>query len=291
MAPEEHSSALIPFAYNILGSYQDAQDVVQDVIADVLSSDADHIENEKAYLVRSVINRSINLKNKQKNIVSTYPGSWLPEPVATEGADHDLHLKDILSYSLLVLIEKLDARARAVFILREAFDYSHEEIASVLNLTSENSRKILSRAKKIINEGRRTIAPGFSAEFLTKYIEIIRRGDIKRLESLLNEDIVATSDGGGKAAAAKHPIVGRDAVVRFISGIFQKFYIDAPFKVRTINHQPAIMYFEREKLVTCQIMDVDGERIKNIYFIRNPDKLRFLESGLTENVRQLQYVQ
>ena len=77
-------------------------------------------------------------------MLPAYPGNWLPEPVATEGADHDLHQKDILSYSLMVLMEKLDARQRAIFILKEAFDYDHEEIARLLDISVENSRKILS---------------------------------------------------------------------------------------------------------------------------------------------------
>ncbi|MBL7699648.1 MAG: sigma-70 family RNA polymerase sigma factor [Chitinophagaceae bacterium] len=292
MIPEQHTRPLISYAYNILGSYQDAKDVVQDVMVEVLSHNSSHIENEKAYLVRSVINRAINLKNKQKNTVSEYPGNWLPEPVATEGADHALHRKDILSYSLMVLMEKLDARSRAVFILKEAFDYSHEEIASVLDLSPENSRKILSRAKKILGtENVHITASGFSSDYLNQYIDIIRQGDTKRLEALLNEDIVATSDGGGKAAAAQHPIIGRDSVLRFISGIFQKFYIDAPVKLGTINHQPAIFYFEEDKLVTCQIMDIDDELIKNIYFIRNPDKLSALESELSRDMHALQSAQ
>lgn len=288
MISEQHTTPLIAYAYNVLGSYQDAKDVVQDVMLEVLTRNSNHIENEKAYLVRSVINRAINLKNKQKNTVSDYPGNWLPEPVATESADYALHRKDILSYSLMVLMEKLDARSRAVFILKEAFDYDHDEIASVLELSPENSRKILSRAKKILGtENVNITAPGFSPDYLNKYIDIIRHGDTKRLEALLHEEIVATSDGGGKAAAAQHPIVGRDSVLRFIYGIFQKFYIDAPVKVGTINHQPAIFYYEKDTLVTCQVFDVDGERIRNIYFMRNPDKLHSLESELSGSLHSI----
>ena len=173
--------------------------------------------------------------------------------------------------------------------MKEAFDYSHDEIASVLDLSPENSRKILSRAKKILGtEDVRVPASSFSSHYLNQYMDIIRQGDTKRLEALLNEDIVATSDGGGKAAAAQHPINGRDAVLRFISGIFQKFYTAAPVKLGTINHQPAIFYFEEDKLATCQIMDVEGERIKNIYFMRNPDKLSVLEKELSMDMHTLQ---
>src|SRR5690349_10733642 len=126
---------LTHYAYNITGSYEDARDVVQDVFLEVMNRPEEKIENKKAYLTRSVINRAINWKNRQKKFVSEYPGTWLPEPVATEKADTNLEQKDILSYSLMVLLEKLNAQQRAVFILKEAFDYNHEEIASLLDIT------------------------------------------------------------------------------------------------------------------------------------------------------------
>lgn len=137
---------LITYAYNITGSYEDAKDIVQDAYIKFMNVEKD-IENKKAYLIRSVINLSINFKKKQKKLLFEYPGMWLPEPVATEKADMEINSKEILSYSLMVLLEKLNAKQRAVFILREAFNYDHEEIADVLRITVENSRKILSRAK------------------------------------------------------------------------------------------------------------------------------------------------
>ena len=193
---------LTSYAYNILGSYEEAKDVVQDVMLERLKRNGDVIENEKAYLTRSAINRAINAKNRQKKIRSSYPGEWLPEPVATERADHELHQKDILSYSLMVLLEKLDARQRAVFILKEAFDYEHEEIAEVLRISVENSRKILSRAKKELQTESANNIVEVPRDYLDNYIEIVHSGDTEKLEQLLSDDIVLVSDGGGKAAAA-----------------------------------------------------------------------------------------
>ena len=132
---------LTSYAYNILGSYEDAKDIVQDVLLEMINRTGADIQNEKAYLTRSVINRAINARNRLQKMQSGYPGNWLPEPVATETADGDLNQKDILSYSLMVLLEKLDAKQRAVFILKEAFSYSHEEIAEVLDISVENSKK------------------------------------------------------------------------------------------------------------------------------------------------------
>ncbi|HEY6977131.1 MAG TPA: sigma-70 family RNA polymerase sigma factor, partial [Chitinophagaceae bacterium] len=139
---------LTTYAYNILGSYEDAKDVVQDAYLKLMEGNTATIEDKKAYLVRTVINLSINKKNRQKRQRALYPGEWLPEPVATEKADTALNRKEILSYSLMVLLERLNAKQRAVFILKEAFAYDHAEIAEVLDITEEHSRKLLSRAKE-----------------------------------------------------------------------------------------------------------------------------------------------
>ena len=217
---------LVTYAYNILGSYEEAKDVVQDVLLERLTSNGYGIRNERAYLVRSVMNRAINVKNRQKKLLSGYPGQWLPQPVPTEGPDYNLHQKDILSYSLMVLLEKLDARQRAVFILKEAFDYDHEDIAQVLDISVENSRKILSRARKELQTRREAVNPKTPDHYLDKYIDIIRNGDMKELQQLLSDDIVLVSDGGGKAVAALHPVVGKESALLFLSGIYRKFYQD-----------------------------------------------------------------
>jgi RNA polymerase sigma-70 factor (ECF subfamily) len=267
---------LTSYAYNILGSYEDAKDVVQDVLLERLNRNGDQIENEKAYLTRSAINRAINAKNRQKKMLSGYPGNWLPEPVATESADHHLHQKDILSYSLMVLLEKLDARQRAVFILKEAFDYDHEEIAQVLDISVENSRKILSRAKKELKRGSGNSIVKTPADYLDKYIDIIRNGDTARLEQLLSDDIVLVSDGGGKAAAAQHPVVGKEKALLFLSGIYRKFYQDKSIEKGFVNHHPALFFYEEGQLVTCQVFELQNEKVHLSYFLRNPDKLASL---------------
>lgn len=279
---------LTSYAYNILGSYEDAKDIVQDVMVEMFNRNGDAVQNEKAYLTRSVINRAINAKNRQKKMLPDYPGNWLPEPVATETADGDLHQKDILSWSLMVLLDKLDAKQRAVFILKEAFAYEHEDIADVLDISIENSRKILSRARKeiadlkggsILND--EAITTSFRAEpettaYLDKFIETIRSRDIKRLEQLLNDDIAIISDGGGKVPAALKPLVGKESVTLFLSGIYNKFYSDIRIEKGYVNHFPALLYYDDDKLVNCQIFELLDGLIHRMYFVRNPDKLASL---------------
>lgn len=118
---------LLTYSYNILGSYEDAKDVVQDVMEKYIHMDKTKIENEVHYLGKMVINHSINYKNKFGKQISH--GVWLPEPISTDTAETHLIREQVAHYSLLVLMETLNAKERAVYILREAFNYSHEEIA------------------------------------------------------------------------------------------------------------------------------------------------------------------
>lgn len=267
---------LTSYAYNILGSYEDAKDVVQDVLLEMINRTGADIQNEKAYLIRSVINRAINARNKLQKMRSGYPGNWLPEPVATETADGDLNQKDILSYSLMVLLEKLDAKQRAVFILKEAFNYEHEEIAEVLDISVENSRKILSRARAILhNEPIKEVALT-SVDYLNKYMNVIRSGDVKRLEQLLTNDVMVVSDGGGKVAAALNPLIGVESASAFLSGVYNKFYQDIQAEKGMVNHYPALFYYVDGQLATCQIFEWRNEKIHRVYFVRNPDKLAAL---------------
>lgn len=268
---------LTHYAYNITGSYEDARDVVQDVYLEVMNKPQEAIEDKKAYLTRSVINRAINWKNKQKKI--EYPGPWLPEPVATERADKALEQKDILNYSLLVLLEKLNAQQRAVFILKEAFDYGHEEIGSILGITEENSRKILSRAKKELSGTRVKDAEKPSTEYLQQYLDAIQGGDMKRLEQLLADEVTVVADGGGKAAASTKPLIGKETVIKFIVGNFRKFYHNVKIEKGLVNHQPALYYYYEGQLISCQVFIVENEVIQNMYFVRNPLKLKALQEN------------
>lgn len=280
-----NSEALRPlletYAYNILGSYEDARDVVQDVWLKLLENPAGHVENPRGYLIKSVINHAINLKNRQKKFLKEYPGYWLPEPVATERADISLEHQEILSYSLMVLMEKLSAQERAVFILKEAYHYSHREIADTLDISEENSRQLFRRAKGGLNrEARHTDIPDNLK--LEQLSAAIQNGEMHKLEVLLHEDIAIISDGGGKVSAAMKRISGVANVVKFLLGVYDKFYrntSDLTIIPSTVNHQPALFYYYDNTVINCLLFSVKGERIDHIYFVRNPDKLKNLQKS------------
>jgi RNA polymerase sigma-70 factor (ECF subfamily) len=268
---------LITYAYNILGSRADAEDIVQDAMLKVSLVNEDTIQNRKAYLIRTVINLSINHKKRQKKLLAGYPGDWLPEPVATENADGAVSRKEVLSYSLMVLLEKLNARQRAVFILKEAFDYEHDEIAGVLGITEANSRQLLSRARTQLQAEPSYDNRQSPAAYLDKYMQAILNGDVSALEHLLTDDITAISDGGGKATAAINRLEGRKSVIAFVLGLQKKFGNHIRMEQGEVNHQPALFLYDGDVLVTCQVFAVTEGHTHRIFFMRNPDKLSALQ--------------
>ena len=277
---KDYQKILFPYAYNILGSAEDARDAIQEVMSNVASSQRKDIENEKAYLIKAVINQSINLKTRRKEVSGG--NVWLPEPFATEEADTSINLRDIASYSLMVLLEQLNPRERAVFILKESFDYSHQEIAEVLSNTEEHSRKLLSRAKQKLHELKQKkaitsqqVSPGF----IEKYINAIRERDTKGLEAILTEDIIFYADGGNKLQVVKKTCNGARDVADLLMFIHQKFHTLHNAVYAVINHQPAILYYEGDKLIACQVLAISPtqDKIHQISTIVDPEKLKDLK--------------
>ncbi len=275
---KDYSKLLFPYAYNILGVYQDAEDAVQDVLSNYFANRREDIKNIKGYLVKSVINQSINIKNKRKKVSNE--DVWLPEPIATEEADANINLREIASYSLLILLEKLNPRERAVFILKEAFGYSHQEIADVLSGTVEQSRQLLTRGKSKLSStklkskksGRDIVPEGI----LDKYINAIRGRDTATLENLLSDDITFFADGGDKVQVAKKRCAGYSEVSELLFFVYHKFQASYKIYAAIINHQPALLYYHGTQLMICQIFDIlqSNSKIERISSIVDPEKLK-----------------
>lgn len=277
----DYQKMLFPYAYNILASAEDARDAIQDVMTSFLSADTSGIENVKGYLVRSVINQSINLKKRRRSVSPDQV--WLPEPVATERTDDNLHRTDTISYSMLVLLERLNARERAVFILKEAFDYSHQDIAAVLSCTVDNSRQLLSRAKSKLGAmgkvGLREMYPQKKThDFFARYIQVIRSSNVQELESLLAKEVTVETDGGKlKIVSAFTQGVGPAAGL--LDHVFRHYQKDYTIALAEVNHQPALMFYSGQKLTNCMVFDIDPRTglIRHVYSVVDPHKLKNLE--------------
>ncbi|PWL40286.1 RNA polymerase subunit sigma-24 [Flagellimonas aquimarina] len=273
---KNYQNKLFPYAYNIIGSSEDAKDAVQDILVKYLSIDKEHIENEFGYLIKSVINQSINLRKKRDKFTTN--NVYLPEPFSTENADENINKEEILSYSMLVLLEKLTAKERAVFILKEAFDYSHKEIAETIGFTIENSRKLLSRAKaKMANHKTGNLNNhAQNIEPIEHYIHAIKNGDITALEKLLSEDILLAADGGKNIKVVRELTTGITNTSKLLLYVYRAFLTGLKFRISSVNHQPAILYYQNELLYNCQVFELEGMKIKSIYSIVDPNKLKSL---------------
>jgi RNA polymerase sigma factor (sigma-70 family) len=280
---DRYQSLLFPFAYNITGDFMAAEDVVQEVLNQHFLNSREHIENPDHYLIRSVINRAINQKNLLRSKMEKYPGKWLPTPVLTEEGIYAAADRDkILHYSLLVLMEQLNPKERAVFILKETFDFNHEEIADVLNINTEHARQLLKRGKKKIDP--QAIQPESvmkkSQPLLQQLAEAISSADIERTKRLLAKDVESVSDGGPNMTAARKILVGQERVSKFLKAVYGKYHPEGATSTFTIvNHDPAIVFRLQGKIFRCIVFKIEKNIIQKIFIVVNPDKFRGLDVG------------
>lgn len=273
---EQTYKKLLTYAYNITGCYEDAKDMVQDTMEKFITLDKSHIGNESSYLLKSVINTAINFRKRQQR--QQLYGVWLPDPIATDNPECKLIREQTAGYTLLVLMEQLNPRERAVFILKEGFDYRHEEIAALLDISTEHSRQLLTRARKALkNRPFNTSVPA-PQPVLDRYIHTLTEADIDGLQQLLLDDIQLMADGGRKVKVIKDIMIGRQATASLLQYVFALFLHSTRWAYATVNHQPALCFYKQDRLYACQIMDLDAEgRICNIYSMIDPEKLRGLE--------------
>jgi len=181
---------------------------------------------------------------------------------------------------MMILLERLSPKERAVFILKEAFGYSHEEIAEVLSDTEENSRKLLSRAKLKLHEHK----PGFAAqpwaaEFIQQYIDVIRERDMTGLEKLLGEGITLSTDGGRKLRVTRRFAFGRKSIARLLVYVHHKFQRKLEAIAGQVNHQPAVFFCMRGRIIVCHVLEMEQGIIRRVSIIVDPAKLKNLQNS------------
>lgn len=271
---ETLTKKLFPYAYNILGNIADSQDVIQDVLIKFNEKETSLISNHNAYLIKSIINQAINLK--KKNDRERNQRISLPEPIITNQGESKIEIEEILNYSMLVLLEVLNTKERAVFLLKEAFDYDHEEIANILSVSVENSRKLLSRAKKKLKQNKPNVVTTTSRDriYLGKYIEAIRNRDVITLEQMLSEEVKVLADGGTKVNVVAQLTSGINDTIKLITYVFEHYQKDFRIEIDKINHQSALLFYDGTLLMNCQVFELNKDgKIINIFSVVDPDKL------------------
>ena len=281
----EYRPLVLSIAYRTVGSVTEAEDLVQDAYLRFHRSIAagDVIESPKAYLSSIVTRLAIDHLRSARVRREQYVGTWLPEPLPTEDvADPAEHAEtaDSLSIAFLVLLESLSPVERAVFLLREVFGFSYEEIARVVHKTEDNCRQIAARARRHVGARR----PRFEAsrrekeELAKRFFAAIGEGDLDGLMDLLAADAVMMGDGGGKAPAIREPLHGRERVGRYLASV-ARWLRGAKVQIRPaeINGQPGAITLDRDgRVVNVFSLDIADGRVQTVRGILNPDKLRHL---------------
>ena len=278
---EAHRNLLFTVGYEMLGSAADAEDVVQetwlrwDDRVTRLEDEEDEVRDPRAYLVRIVTRQALNRLRTLQRTRETYVGPWLPEPLLTSpDVAQDVELAESVSMAMLLVLDSLNPTERAVFVLREVFGFEYAEIAASVDKSETAVRQVLSRARKHVQARRpRTRVQAEHEAVVERFLEAAAGGDVQALMDVLAPDVVMLSDGGGVKQAALRPIVGRDKVMRWLAGVMGKNLGVVTMDIAVVNGERAVRFFADGVIDVVAAVRVDGDRVSELYFVRNPAKL------------------
>ena len=273
-------------AYRMLGTIEDAEDIVQEAFIKWQQVSALEIQSPQAYLTTIVTRLCIDYLRSAKVRREQYVGTWLPEPIISHKSNQPselVELTDSLAMAFLVMLERLSPVERAVFLLREVFEYDYDEISLIVGKNSANCRQIFRRAKQHIGSRRSRFDTSLQQqEQLTrKFIAACELGDLPGLIDLLTADITLWSDGGGRVRALLKPMQSAMKVARFLIALRRsKLIPNYDSELVRANGQIGIIYSFEGNVQSVVTFEFDACRIHSIYFVRNPDKLRYISDSL-----------
>jgi RNA polymerase sigma-70 factor, ECF subfamily len=287
---------LFGIAYRMLGVAAEADDVLQDAYLRWATVDEASVESPRAYLATIVTRLSIDQLRAAKVRRDSYKGPWLPEPIVLDesgesmevagtveagveaGAEAGVELADSLSLAFLVLLEELAPAERAAFLLREVFGYEYSEIARMLERNEPACRQLVSRARHRVGDRRKRFEADHeqSRELTRRFVFACGTGDIEGLMSLLAEDVVVWTDGGGRVVSAPRPVVGPWRAARFLVHVSKNFP-NATIGEMTLNGQPGLIFEENGRVTNAVVVDILDGLISGIRIVANPEKLTALQ--------------
>lgn len=287
---DQYRQRLFGIAYRMLGTVADSEDIVQEAYLRWHKTDAESIKSPEAWLVtittRLAIDR-LRLLTKERE---TYVGPWLPEPLFAnkiQTPEEELKFASNLSLAFMVLLERLSPMERAAFLLREVFDVSYEGIARIVGKNEAACRQLIHRAREKVRREK----PRFEAtdedkrRLIEKFVRATRAGDEETLLSLFAEDASLTSDGGGRVAAARKVVTGRRKIARLYSQYGKKGGAAVDTRVQLINGEFGVVTTAFGRVLAATVFEFDGEEIRRVYQVMNPEKLKnFIAGGNAESI-------
>jgi len=290
---DQYRSLLFSIAYRMLGSVADAEDMLQETFIRWQQAPDDEIRSPRAFLVTIISRLCINHLQSARVQREEYVGQWLPEPIVTNGGNDPLgiiRVDESLSMAFLVLLERLTPVERAVFLLREVFEYEYSEIAVILGQSKSNCRQILHRARQHVSAAR----PRFEAStqkqkrLLERFLQAIGSGSMDELVALLSRDVSLFTDGGGKAVAVPNAVQGADKVARGVLGGLKKLTPkNLVRRIVEVNGAPGVVSYLNGKPFSVFTFEERNGRISSIYVVTNPEKLSHLpQQPVTSKARR-----
>ncbi|WP_432028492.1 RNA polymerase sigma factor SigJ [Streptomyces sp. 1222.5] len=273
-------------AYRLLGSASEAEDAAQETFLRWQAADTDRIEVPEAWLTKVLTNLCLNQLTSARARRETYVGQWLPEPLLAGdpmlGPADTAEQRESVSYAVMAVLERLSPNERAVYVLREAFDYPHREIAEILDITEAASQQIFHRAKKHVAGGkaRTEIDEAAARRIIDEFLAAATSGRTEPLVRLLTQDAVAIGDGGGRIPARTKAFEGALAVAKFMRGLFKPGAAKRALTggspdvhVTTANGEPAVVAVLDGRVVGVMCLEITPEGIAAFRNQVNPDKL------------------
>jgi RNA polymerase sigma-70 factor (ECF subfamily) len=258
----------------MLGTVEDAEDVVQDAFERLERHDGE-VRDPQRFLMRVVTNLAIDRLRAEKVRRRDYVGPWLPEPVGQEAPLDLVELGEELSLGFMLLLDALSPAERVVFVLREGFDFSFDDIASILELSPAACRQRHSRAKKHLQGPPTATRPVQEKRLLERLVEAVSAQRVEAVVELLSEDAVVLTDGGGVVSAAIRPVTGVERIAQVILHIAGRTLDEEgiAYGFERVSGSWALVIRQHGRPHSCITVDVDGECIERIYVMRNPRKL------------------
>lgn len=276
-----HRNLLFTVAYETLGSATDAEDVLQETWLRWVEVSLEQVRDQRTYLIRIVTRQSLNRLRTMRRRKEAYVGPWLPEPLLTApDVAEDVELAESVSMAIMLVLETLTPTERAVFVLREAFDVSYDEIAAAVDKSPAAVRQIAHRARQHVDarRPREVVSPSETRAALESFQRALKTGNVQALLDVLAPEVVLVSDGGGVKQAALRPIIGARKVVRFIVGGSGKAEGTITNDRTVVNGSPALIVRIDGVIDGVMAIRVEDATITGLYYVRNPEKLSHVES-------------
>jgi RNA polymerase sigma-70 factor (TIGR02957 family) len=271
-----HRNLLFTVAYEVLGSAADAEDVLQETWLRWVGVDLDTVRDQRAYLVRITTRQALTRLRTLRRRKESYVGPWLPEPLLTapDVAD-DVELADNVSMAMLLVLETLRPTERAVFVLREVFDLTYDEIAEAVGKSPAAVRQIAHRARAHVaaRRPRGVVSAAETQGAIEAFQRAVETGDMRSLLDMLAPDVVFLSDGGGVVQAAPAPVVGAGQVAHVLGRIAAAVSL----RSAQVNGYPALILRFNDEIDTVIAVRIDDGLIAGLYAVRNPEKLSHME--------------